>query len=126
MSLTRLTLTRLTGTRLAFTGLAGLPATGIELILQVAERVIRQALLVAQSVRQALHRLLALAPLAAFALSDLHVLHQLAKLLEQFGGFGHPPLFHQLLQLIEHLLQLVLGNFGAVLVLRRIGPVGRL
>ena len=68
-----------------------------ELLLQIAERVIRQLLLVAQRVRQPVHRLLP-RPALARTLGDLQVLHQLVQLLQQRLRLGGAALFHQLLQ----------------------------
>ena len=45
------------------------------------------------------------------ALRDLHVFHQLTQHLHQFLRLGHPAFFHQALQFIQHLLQLIARHF---------------
>ena len=91
-----------------------------ELILQFLKAFVRQALLFAQGFGKILHRLLAGAALPAFALRDLHVFHQVAQRLHQLGGFGHAAFLHQLLQLVEHLLQLVCRHLHALHVFRHL------
>ena len=96
-------------------------------VLQLAEGVVRQALLIAQRLAQVAHRRVALAGVARCIRvdHDLHVLHQLPHLFHQFGRLGHAALFHQLLQLVHHLLQLIAGHPHAFAVLvRLVGVVG--
>ena len=85
---------------------------GIELLLQVAEGLIAQPLLLTQRVRQPLHRLLTgrIAALTRLAFGDAHVLHHFLQLAQRLGGFGHAALFHQLLNAVHHALQIVLGH----------------
>ena len=90
--------------------------TRVDLILQIVEGVVRQALLIAQRILQALHGLLALRAFATRPLRHLHVFHHLAQLIEQFLRLGGPALFHQLLQLVQHGLHLVLGDLQSLLV----------
>ena len=88
----------------------------VELFLQVAECLIAQPLLLAQSVRKTLHRLLTggLAALALLPFGDAHVLHQLLQFFQRFGSFGHAPLLHQFLNAVHHALQIVLGHLHAI------------
>ena len=90
-------------------------AAGVELVLQVAEGLIGQALLVAQRLGEAFHGALAFG-LAALALSlgDAHVLHHLLKLLQRLLRFGHAALLHQFLNAVHHALQVVLRHLHAV------------
>ncbi len=95
--------------------------TGVELFLQVAERLIRQTLLLPQCLGQSLHRLLARRlTLLALALGDLHVLHHLLELFERLLRLGIAALFHQLLNAVHHVLQILLVHlhhvFSAALV----------
>ena len=99
---------------LTWLALAILPA-----VLHVMEAVVRQFLLVAQGFPEVFHRLLAGAALAltlALTLGDLHVVHEIAQLLHQGLRFRSAALFHQLLQLVQHLLQLVLGHLHRLAV----------
>ena len=95
-------------------------------VLQVAKAVIGQLLLVAQGLAQILHRLVAGVALTAalpVALGHLHVVHEVAQLVHQFLRLGGPALFHQLLQLVQHLVQLVLRHLHSGAVLRGFGIV---
>ena len=90
-------------------------ATGVELFLQVAERLIGQALLVAQCFRQTFHGLLArrLLTLPALPLRDLHVLHQTLQFLKRLLRLGHAALLHQFLDAVHHGLQVILTHLHA-------------
>ena len=92
-------------------------------ILQIAVGIIRQALLIAQGFAQIFHCLLtgtafALTIALPVTLGDLHVFHELTQLFHKFSGFGGFPFLHQLLQLVQHLLQLVLRHLYRRAVLR--------
>src|SRR6056297_1521 len=83
----------------------------IELLLQIAERLVGKLLLLAQGLGEALHRLLTRALLTLTgALRDLHVLHHLAKLFEKPLRLLHAALLHQLLKLLQHVVELTLGH----------------
>src|SRR6056297_424831 len=83
----------------------------IELLLQIAERLVGKLLLLAQGLGKALHRLLTRALLTLTgALRDLHVLHHLAKLFEKPLRLLHAALLHQLLKLLQHVVELTLGH----------------
>ena len=102
-------------------GLLALWLARVELFLQIAERLIRQALLFPQGFCQAFHGLFARRlTLLALTLCDLHVFHHLTELFERFLRFGHAALFHELLDAIHHLLQIVLAHLHHVLVLRHL------
>ena len=107
--------------------LARLLLARVELLLQIAERLIAQILLFAQRVLQVLHRLLArrARPVAcAVVLGDAQVLHQLVELVHQLCRFGHAALFHQLLDAVHQRLDLVLRDAHRVLLgaLRLVRP----
>ena len=95
--------------------LLALVGAGVELFLQVAECLIRQALLVAQGFGKPLHGLLAgrLLPLP-LALRDLHVLEHALQFLQGLLRLCHPALLHQLLDAVHHALQVVLRHGHAV------------
>src|SRR6056297_3497363 len=83
----------------------------IELLLQIAERLVGKLLLLAQGLGEAFHRLLTRALLTLTgALRDLHVLHHLAKLFEKPLRLLHAALLHQLLKLLQHVVELTLGH----------------
>ena len=92
---------------------------GIELFLQIAERLITQPLLIAQRFGQAFHRLLTrrLATLTLLALCDLHVLHHFLQLAQRLFGFGHAALLHQLLNAVHHALQIILRHLHGIALL---------
>ena len=53
-------------------------------------------------------------------LRNLHIFHHVAQLVQQFLRLGCPPFLHQLLQLVQHRLHLVLRNLHALLVFCRL------
>ena len=91
-------------------------------VLQIVEAVIGQFLLVAQGLVQILHRLiagLALTGARAVALGHFHVVHEVAQLLHQLLCLGGFAVFHQLLEFIQHLVQLILGHLLTLLAVLR-------
>ena len=56
----------------------------------------------------------------------MQVFHHLAQLIQQLLRLGHAPLFHQLLKAVQHVLQLVAGNFLPVAVFGKLVAVARL
>ena len=90
------------------------PRIGVELLLQIAKRLIRQALLIAQRIGQPLHRLLPLG-LALAALRHAQVFHHLLEFLQRLLRLGKAALFHQLLNTVHHVLQVLLGQLHHVL-----------
>ena len=98
-------------------------------VLQIAEGIVGQALLIAQGLAQIAHRLLTGAALAltALALRHLHVFHELTQFLHQLGGLGGAAFLHQLLQFVQHLLELILRHGHRILALLRfVQPLGGL
>ena len=97
-----------------------------ELALHVAERLVRQLLLLAQRVGKAVHRLAALPALSLalpLTLLNLQVLHHPVELVQQGLGLGHAALVHQALDLVHHLLDLI-GGDGLALLAAPVGAVG--
>ena len=91
-------------------GLAGLRIR-VELLLQIPERLIRKALLLAQRVGQTLHRLTASRiALTVLALGHAQVFHHPLKLFQRLLRLGKPALFHQLLDAVHHVLQILLRH----------------
>ena len=83
------------------------------LALQVTEGLVRELLLLAQTVGEIFHllpaALLTLLPISArLPRGHLKILHQTVNLFQKLLRLGHTTLFHELLQTIHHLLQLVL------------------
>ena len=117
LSLTLLLALALLLARLLLAGLIALLA-----VLQIAEGIVGQTLLIAQGFPQTAHCLIALLslPLTARTLHHLHVFHQLTQHLHQFLRFGGAALFHQLFQFVQHLLQLIARHLHAVHVLRKL------
>src|SRR6056297_2537436 len=105
--------------------LAGL-RPGVELFLQIAERLIREALLFAQRLCKAFHRLLPRRlALLALALGDLHIFHHLLEFFQRLLRLGETPLFHQLLDAVHHVLQILAVHLhhvlGALLIAAVVG-----
>ena len=109
------------GIALALTG----KRAGIELFLQIAERLIRQALLFAQDAGQILQRLFACAPPAgAGAVCHAQIFHHLPELTHQFFGLGKAALLDQLLNAVHHFPKILPGQHPAFALTGFIG--GRL
>ncbi len=83
-------------------------------VLAVPERVVPQVLLVARHVLEVAHRLLHLAAEGvghpAVGLGGPQVLQDVAKLVEQALGLGHVAAPHGVFHLLEHAVEVVLGN----------------
>lgn len=105
--------------------LAGLCA-GIELFLQIPERLVRQALLISQRLGQAFHGLLTgiVAALPLLAFGHPQVLHHLLEFFQRLLRLGKAALFHQLLDAIHHVLQVLIGQHLHVTRLAPVGLVG--
>ena len=98
--------------------IAALGATAAELIagglaLQITEGLVRELLLLAQTIGEIFHLLpAALLTLLPFSTRlpgcHLKILHQTVNLFQQLLRLGHATLFHELLQTVHHLLQLIL------------------
>ena len=100
--------------------LALLRAAGVQPILQFAECVISEVLLIAQRVLQTLHRLLAGAAgaIATFAaLGHLHILKHLLQRIEHRLRLGHAALLHQLFDLAHHFVEVSHRHFHALAIL---------